>query len=58
MFTVCSLKRDTRFKQAQKLQILMVIRASKSCKVCILLNLSMCYSGYFLGYQEMFLYFS
>ena len=47
MFTVCSLRRDTRFKKDQKLQTLMAIRASKPYKIWIFLNPSMCYSGYF-----------
>ena len=44
---ICSLRRDTRFKQAQKLQTSIAIQASKTCKVWILLNPSMCYSGCF-----------
>ena len=43
---LCSLRRDIRFKQAQKLQSWMVIPTFKTCKVWFFLNLSMCSSGF------------
>ena len=46
MITVRSLRRDTRFKQAKKLQSWMVILIFKTCKVWFFLNSSMCYSGF------------
>ena len=46
MVTVRSLRRDTRFKQAQKLQSWMVIPTFKTCKVWFFLNPSMRNSGF------------
>ena len=52
-----SQRRDTRFKYAQKLQTLMAIQASKTCKIWTLLNPSMCYTGCFWDTGRYFIIF-
>ena len=47
MVTVRSLRRDTRFKQAPKLQSWMTIPTFKTCKVWFFFNPSMCNSSFY-----------